>query len=308
MKSAQEQIRQILAGRPIKSVEAKLKELMGNTLIRAFMKEHPDIPETEYKRNASRLYQYIQEKSNCALCQGLETCKNQMPGYRSVLVGCEIYIYVQSRKCARLEAYEEKKNRQQLMKSHEIPKNVLAATFDSMDIDHRASVIGEAIEYCGMFEKGTPSHGLYIYGPFGTGKSHIAGAIMNQLATFGVDSFMVYVPDFVQSVYNSIRSNKVSELTDSVKNVRLLILDDIGSENLNPWMRDEIIGAILQHRMAEELPTVYTSNMTLDELEKHFAFTSKGGEEKMKAVRIMERIKHHVKTLEVKGRNRRMTS
>jgi primosomal protein DnaI len=306
MKSAQAQIRQMLSGRRIKSADERLRELMEHTLIRAFQKENQDIPAEEYRRVISKLTQYVREQGNCAKCTGLETCGNLMAGHCSELVGYETYIDVKSKKCHRLEAYEEKQKRQQLMKSHKIPKSVLAATFDTIDIDQRADVIAEAIEYCGLFaEKGTPSHGLYLYGPFGTGKSHIAGAMANYLAALGVDSFMVYVPDFVQEVYNSIRNNTVSQLTDAVKNVKVLILDDIGAENLNPWMRDEIIGSILQHRMGEELPTIFTSNLTLNELEEHFSSTAKGGVEKKKAMRIMERIRHYVKPLPVTGRNRR---
>lgn len=307
MKSARTEIRKILAGRQIKSADERLKELMDHTLIRSFMKEHPDIPLETYKHSLSKLSQYVREQGNCAKCKGLESCPNIFTGHHSVLVGYETNIDLQMKKCSRLEAYEQMKKRQELMKSHMIPKSVLAATFATIDFDHdRSEAINQAIDYCERFESGViPKHGLYLYGPYGVGKSHIAGAMANYLTALGVDVFMVYVPDFVQSVYDSIRKQKTNELVDSVKQAKVLILDDIGAENLNPWMRDEILGTVLQYRMGEELPTIYTSNLTLKELEDHLSFTTKGGAEKQKALRIMERIKHYTKPIHVGGRNRR---
>ncbi|MBA4543423.1 primosomal protein DnaI [Thermoactinomyces daqus] len=307
MNHARTEIRKILAGRQVKSPDERVRELMDHTLIRSFMKEHPEIPLEAYKRSLSKLSQYVREQGNCVRCQGLESCPNIITGHHSVLVGYETNIDLQMKKCHRLEAYEQMKKRQALMKSHMIPKSILAATFDTIDLDpDRTEAISQAIEYCERFESGVfPKHGLYLYGPYGVGKSHIAGAMANYLTGLGVDSFMVYVPDFVQSVYDSIRKQKINELVDSVKQAKVLILDDIGAENLNPWMRDEIIGAILQYRMGEELPTIYTSNLTLNELENHLAFTNKGGEERIKAVRIMERIKHYTKPIRVSGKNRR---
>lgn len=307
MKSAQSHIREMFR-QAIKSNDERFKELMNHVSIKAFQKENPEIPLEAYRKSFLELDQFVKEQENCAKCTGLETCKNMLPGYCSVLKGGPNYVRLQMKKCHRLEAYEQMKKRQELMQSHQIPKSVLAATFETIDFDERTDVIAEVMAYCDLFEKGIPKHGLYLYGPFGVGKSHIAAAAANYLTGLGIDVFMVYVPDFVQTVYDSIRRGTTSELVEAVKRTKVLILDDIGAESLNPWMRDEILGAILQHRMAEELPTLYTSNLTLDELEQHLAFTAKGGHEKIKALRIMERIRNFTKPICVTGRNRRENS
>lgn len=305
MKSAQSQIREILGGRKIPSNEERLQSLLSNIAIKSFQKQNPDIPLEAYKRSIPKLSQFVREQENCAKCTGLETCKNIFPGRRSELVGYKTYIDLRMPKCERLKAFEEMKKRQELFKSHKIPKSVLSSTFDTIDLDERKDVIDQALEYCTLFEQGTPKHGLYLHGNFGVGKSHIAAAIANYLTGLGIDCFMVYVPDFVQEVYQSIQKGNTHQLVDAVKEVKVLILDDIGAENLNPWIRDEIFGSILQHRMTEELTTIFTSNLSLDELQEHLAYTNKGGRDELKAKRIMERIKHYVKPLEVPGRNRR---
>ena len=56
--------------------------------------------------------------------------------------------------------------------------------------------------------------------------------------------------------------------------------------------------------MDNKLSTFFTSNLTIDELEKHFILKS-NDEEKIKARRIMERIKFLTDKLELIDENRR---
>ncbi|MEJ7175445.1 primosomal protein DnaI, partial [Staphylococcus caprae] len=42
--------------------------------------------------------------------------------------------------------------------------------------------------------------GLYLYGPFGTGKSFILGAIANQLKAKKVPSTIVYLPEYIRTL------------------------------------------------------------------------------------------------------------
>ena len=98
--------------------------------------------------------------------------------------------------------------------------------------------------------------------------------------------------------------NDFEEKYDYIKKAPLLLLDDIGAEYLTPWARDEILGTILQYRMDEELPTFFTSNMNLKQLEEHFSITSVGKEE-IKARRMIERIKSLTNDFELIGESNR---
>ena len=82
------------------------------------------------------------------------------------------------------------------------------------------------------------------------------------------------------------------------------MIDDIGAENVSAWGRDEILGTLLQYRMNENLPTFFTSNLNIDELESHLAVT-KDNNDKVKARRIIERIKYLTYDIEIIGKNRR---
>ena len=98
--------------------------------------------------------------------------------------------------------------------------------------------------------------------------------------------------------------NDFEDRYDYIKKIPLLLLDDIGAEYLTPWARDEILGTILQYRMDEELPTFFTSNLNLKQLEEHFSITANAKEE-IKGRRMIERIKDLTKEFELVGESNR---
>jgi len=116
---------------------------------------------------------------------------------------------------------------------------------------------------------------------------------------------IVFVPDLFRELKSAIGDNTLNEKIDTIKRVPVLMMDDIGSESMSSWTRDEILGPILQHRMLEKLPTFFSSNFNLEQLEHHLAFSQRGEEEPVKAKRIMERIRTLATPVQLKGKNRR---
>jgi DNA replication protein DnaC len=64
--------------------------------------------------------------------------------------------------------------------------------------------------------------------------------------------------DNMRGAYND-PGRDIDEWMDSVKNADLLLLDDLGAERANAWVRERIF-VIVNHRYREELPTIFTSN------------------------------------------------
>jgi hypothetical protein len=84
------------------------------------------------------------------------------------------------------------------------------------------------------------------------------------------------------------------------------MLDDIGAEYATSWIRDDVLGVILQYRMQNELPTLFSSNFDMKRLEnEHFRFNQHNDDEQLKAKRIMERVRFLADEIEVTGKNRR---
>jgi primosomal protein DnaI len=129
--------------------------------------------------------------------------------------------------------------------------------------------------------------------------------LLHELAKEGHTGVIVYLPDFcedLKSMFND--SKKLAETIDLLKQADIVILDDIGAENLNPWFRDHVLGTILNYRMNRK-PTFFTSNFDVDGLEEHLSFTNREGFDENKGKRIMERIKHYTEQIYINGYNKR---
>ena len=141
------------------------------------------------------------------------------------------------------------------------------------------------------YEKDKHLKGLYLNGNFGCGKTYLISAMFNELARKGTRVAIIYYPEFLRNLKESFNdSEEYKSKFNYIKKVPLLLLDDIGAESVSEWSRDEVLGTILQYRMEESLPTFFTSNLTIAELEQHLAVTNREVDN-VKARRIIERIK-----------------
>ena len=175
------------------------------------------------------------------------------------------------------------------------------------DIDiedkNRYKVIKWLKKYFDDYEKVNTLKGLYLHGSFGSGKTYLISALFNELE-ISKDAIteVVYLPETLRNMKEDF--SLVEDKVNYLKNVDILLIDDIGAENVTAWGRDEILGTILQYRMNNKLSTFFTSNLTLEELEVHLSL-SKNSEDKVKARRIIERIKELTEDLELVSINRR---
>ena len=115
----------------------------------------------------------------------------------------------------------------------------------------------------GWEENREAGKGLYFCGGVGTGKTHLAVAVMNELIRKKrTPSLFVTVPELLDNLretYNKPGRN-LDEWMDAVQNAEFLVLDDLGSERTTEWVRERIF-VIVNHRYREALPTVFTSNI-----------------------------------------------
>ena len=290
------------------SYQMKVNELWESEKINELRKQNSDIEQGHLSRSLSTVQQAITEEENCHNCNGLNQCSNLMVGYKSTLKWTGTAIVGTYQPCSLQQTREEQKEREKLIQSHHIPKEILSATFSELDKDvERIDGIKAIINFCLNVEPGKPgTKGLYFYGLFGVGKSYLMSAGAKLLSERGISSLMVYTPEFFREIKESLQDNTTQQKIDVVKKVPVLILDDIGAETLSPWVRDEVLGAILQYRVSENLPVLYTSNYNFTELLSHLSYSQKAGTEMLKAMRIMERIQHYTECYEIGGDNRRI--
>lgn len=188
-----------------------------------------------------------------------------------------------------------------------MPKDILQASLGNviLDTDNRMQAVDKVEQFISNYGSEHFQRGFYFYGPFGTGKTYLLGAVAHELAGIGISSIIVYVPELIREMKQAISDHTLNEKIDMLKKAPVLMFDDIGAEAVSSWGRDEVLGPILQFRMLERLPTFFTSNFNLNELEHHLTYSQRGEEEKLKAARIIERIKFLAEPVPIDGPNKR---
>lgn len=290
-----------------KRFEEQRQVVLQNPDVRSFLMRHQDeVTHDMISKGLIKLFEYTKQSIECNKCPSLDGCVNMMKGYHPELVINRGSIEVVYKRCPRKIIADEKRKNEQLIKSLYVPRDILEASFEKFEGDSgRLDAVDKAADFLMNYEKSKKQKGLYFYGKFGVGKSYLLGAIANELAKKQISSMIVYVPELFREMKSSIADSTLNEKLEALKKEPILMLDDIGAEAVSSWTRDEILGPILQFRMLESLPTFFTSNFNFTELEHHLTYSQRGEEEKIKARRIMERIRTLSEPVLVEGPNRR---
>ncbi|MHC5267670.1 primosomal protein DnaI [Enterococcus sp. LJL98] len=285
--------------------EEMMAEVLSNPEVKQFIAENSDyLTETDIEKSYAKLYEFVQEKRKFEAQD-----KNMIaPGYEPQLVLNYHSIdvtYVPTQDLLARRHQEEVRNR---IRAVNMPKDIQEARISHYDhTPGRVAAFMESLDFIEEFVRDPKSFhkGLYLVGSFGIGKTYLLGAIARDLAEAGYSTTLLHFPTFAVEMKQAIGKDLVGEKLNAIKNAPILMLDDIGADAMSSWIRDEVFGVILQHRMQEQLPTFFTSNFSMLELEQHLSVTQRGEEEPLKAKRIMERIRYLTKEVEMIGENRR---
>lgn len=272
--------------------------------VKTFLQAHrAELTQEDIQRSASKLYEYVKIKENIA--QGKEI---PMPGYSPSLMISQHRIEVNYVPTAELLAQREQLARQTRVRTINMPKSIRRARIEDYDQTKRQDVLMAALAFIDAYQEQPQEFhkGMYLQGKFGVGKTFLLAAIANELAANGFKSTLVHFPSFAVEIKSAIGENNTKQLIDEIKKAPVLMLDDIGAEQLSSWLRDDVLGVILQYRMQEEIPTFFSSNLAMAQLESEYLTVNNRGEaEPVKARRIMERIRFLASEYLVEGPNRR---
>ena len=112
-------------------------------------------------------------------------------------------------------------------------------------------------------------NGLVFAGPPGTGKTHLAASIANQLMSDGVPVIFTTMIDLLGKIKATFDAERTTaneaDVMRSYKTVDLLIIDDMGKEQPTNWALTKMY-EIINSRYENYRPVIITTNYSAEEL------------------------------------------
>ncbi len=130
------------------------------------------------------------------------------------------------------------------------------------------SVYNHCVAYAENFD--TDSVSLYFYGRTGLGKTHLSLAIANEAIKKGYNVVYGSVITFLNKLEREkFGRTETFETEDILVGADLLILDDLGAEFATPFAVSALYN-IINCRIARGVPTIISSNLSLDEVKNRY--------------------------------------
>lgn len=272
-----------------------IDRLMEDPLINRFVLKN-DLKHETIVSGINNLLHYKEEKDICSACHGLYECQLSYVGMAPLLSLYDGEVTLNYGKC-RYNVEDDSKRKIDAMY---IPKKVFSASLADFDAysPGRKEIYKYIMEFLNKYSKTNPMPGMYISGVFGAGKTYILAAIANELSKKNFNIIFAYYPDLCRELKSAIGAGDLEDRIERLKKVDILFLDDIGGETNSAFIRDEVLGPILQHRVLDELPTFFSSNIKSKSLIEAMSIDNSVAD-KSKAIRIVMRIQSLAKEFEL---------
>ncbi len=284
-----------------KELEKSYNEALKNEDFKNYVNKIK-LPATTLMKYTSILESSCMEYTNCKKCKNILECKNKVCGYAYLPRIQEDELVFSYKPCKYKEKMENETKHLKNIYMLGVNNYITDACIENIykEDKNRHETIKWILNFLKTYEKDKNQKGLYLSGSFGCGKTYLISALFNELAKKGFKSSIIFWPEFLRDLKASFDYD-FREKFEIIKTTPILLIDDIGSEVVTPWSRDEILCTILQYRMQEHLPTFFTTNFNKNELEKHLS----NGNDELKSKRIMERINQLTDSIEMISDNLR---
>lgn len=284
------QLRTINIKQPDKIKESKKmikEELIDNPIIIKKMRDL-NCSEKEFDEYLGYFLAYLEDKTCCDKCKNPKKCPKQFDGIALDLYRSDYGI---ERKFSLCEYRELERTIALNYLIRDFPNAYLSIVLD--DIENKKGRFAYEKELIMNTDVEGDNQGLFISGPSSCGKSYPLIALCNEFVRANKKCSYVETRNFLESLKNSL-SNKEEymSLMSKVKEVDVLVLDNLGDEKISEWTRDDVISGILDYRIKNDLLTYITSSYTLDELASLYDVSKTNSEVgKIKANKFIDRIK-----------------
>lgn len=227
--------------------------------------EKLDIGMEEFNYYLGYFVSYYEDKCFCKDCSNIEKCPKEIKGMVLNLVKDE------NNSIEREYTLCPNREEQRMML-----KNYLIRDFSDellkIDLDNVENRKGRFKYEKKLMEidLDKADEGMYIYGGSNSGKTYPLIALCNEFVKENKTCAFVEVKNFIDSLKSTFNNNKgnYDELMNTVKTVDVLVFDGLGEEKQSEWVRDDVIGNVLEYRNKNHLLTFITSCFSIEEIEK----------------------------------------
>jgi DNA replication protein DnaC len=206
------------------------------------------------------------KSTECPVCKGARVVHPRLPS------GQVDYSRVVPCRCVKNELDNELQAR---LKQYSNLGSLARFTFDNLMPEGRSSHKRSQERFAQAFQAAQaftaePKGWLVLGGPSGSGKTHLAAAIVNERIRRGYPAFYITVPDLLDRIRASFKTDSemlYDEFFDRVRNAPLLVLDDLGVQSATSWAKEKL-DQLLTSRFNAELPTVIVTITPVEQMDE----------------------------------------
>jgi DNA replication protein DnaC len=207
-------------------------------------------------------------KPACTICNGLGFIRKDVP------VGHPDFGRVDFCECRKEEARRAELQKMYRMCGLDAFSDM---TFDRFDITGKGA--GDLVEaelrrnllVCKDYAVSPFNHWLLLMGGYGCGKTHLAAAIAHTAVDHHIQTLLMTVPDLLDLLRSDYdEQNEERDSLSKVREIDLLILDDLGTQNSTQWAVEKLF-QIINYRYIKKLATVFTTNLRIENIDGRIA-------------------------------------
>lgn len=156
----------------------------------------------------------------------------------------------------RMDADRQKKT-ETLVAASRIPEGMKRCSFDNFSTEGHPPSVGQAKRLA--MSCLIDSSSLVLGGDTGTGKTHLAIAMVQELATRGAVALFVPVVDLLDEIRAGYESGRADEIQQAVRDADCVALDDLGAHRTTEWTAERLF-ALFDDRYRSGRQTIVTTN------------------------------------------------
>ena len=228
----------------------------------------------EVRDNIGRLHDYQEDFNICKNCPGYSKCPKKERHISTYVYKDGNYITTRSEPCK--EFIKEMEIESKYV-AKDFPAEWRSSLLKNLDLsENRRPLIKEFVNIA----KGKSNKWLFVQGNHKVGKSFVLVTFANEFVALGRGKVAIInaarqFKNLADIAYSDKEGFKSA--IDLLSTVPLLVIDEFGQEYKNEFIRDQIVIPVLNERSHHDLPTFFSSEFSIKEIQQLYSIGKNGG-------------------------------